>query len=250
MVRLWKKTRRGFRAGSPVCVVMASALHGADAQGSAVDRGDGATPATVAVASAAPSPTIPPLATPEAIRVHEIAFRVHSLDLHFDQGTASAFGASYVHAWERWNSYGPQKVLGGVTWAGLGVDGRVVTRGFGSIDGGLTYAVGRISAFGDAGGMSLELAGGLGYGTSTKPFPCAAPAVFVSVYYMEFGYSYQFPVPGFARPDWLSSHQFSLRIHIPLHRYAKREWDESFLRIAPRTVPAHSNENVEPSPAP
>jgi hypothetical protein len=79
---------------------------------------------------------------------------------------------------------------------------------------------------GDAGGFGLELAAGVACGTSTAPFPAAAPGVFVGFYYLELGYSYQFPFPGFARPDWLSSHQFSLRIHIPVHRYAKREWDD------------------------
>jgi hypothetical protein len=149
--------------------------------------------------------------------------RVHVLGFQYDQGTASAFGASYVHAWESRTSYGR---LGGEFWSGLGIDGRVVTRGFQRVDGGLTYAVGRISGVGDAGGFGLELAAGGGFGTSTAPFPSAAPGVFLGVYWVELGYSYQFPLPGFARPDWLSSHQFSLRINIPFDHYATREWDD------------------------
>jgi hypothetical protein len=155
--------------------------------------------------------------------LHHTESLAHVLGPTYDQGRTSAFGASYLHAWEWGNSYGG---LGGDFWAGLGIDGRVVTHGFQRVDGGLTYAVARISGVGDAGGFGLELATGLGYGASTAPFPSAAPGVFLGLYYIEFGYSYQFPFPGFARPDWLSSHQFSLRINIPVYRYAKREWNE------------------------
>jgi hypothetical protein len=101
------------------------------------------------------------------------------------------------------------------------------------VDGGLAYAVGRSSSITEwTGGLGigLELATGVGFGTGTKPFPSAAAGLFLGGYYMELGYSYQFPLPGFARPDWLSSHQFSLRIQIPVHRYAQvdgarqRDW--------------------------
>jgi hypothetical protein len=166
-------------------------------------------------AAQTPAPSVP--------HAHHTESRAHFLGLHYDQGKTSAFGASYVHAWESGTSYGG---LGGDIWAGLGIDARVVTHGFQSIDGGLTYAVGRISGVGDAGGFGLEVAMGAGFGAGTAPFPSAAPGVFFGLYYVELGYSYQFPLPGFARPDWLSSHQFSLRIHLPVHRYAERAWDD------------------------
>jgi len=195
--------------------LVAVAARTADAQPSASEGAGNVPAASTSAPVARPS-------APRATRGHHTASRAHFLGLHYDQGTTSAFGVSYVHAWE--SSY--YAGLGGADWKGLGIDGRLITHGFQRIDGGLTYAVGRISAVGDGGAFGMELAAGVGYGASTAPFPSAAPGVFLALYYFELGYSYQFPLPGFARPDWLSSHQFSLRIHIPLKRYAKREWDD------------------------
>jgi hypothetical protein len=141
---------------------------------------------------------------------------------HYDQGKASAFGISAVHAWEFGSGRGG---LGAMGWAGVGLDGRLVTRGFHDVDGGLGYAVARFSGFSDAGGSGLEFAAGVG-GDAHRAFPAAAAGAFMGFYYFEIGYSYQFPIPTFDRPEWLSSHQFSLRVHIPVARYHKRAWDE------------------------
>jgi hypothetical protein len=44
----------------------------------------------------------------------------------------------------------------------------------------------------------------------------ASAGGFLSLWYADFGYSYQVPLLPFERPVWLSSHQFSLRLHIPV----------------------------------
>jgi hypothetical protein len=65
----------------------------ADAQSTAAE-GSGTVPAATT-----PGPAAGPSAPPAGHGHHTVS-RAHFLGLHYDQGTTSAFGASYVHAWE------------------------------------------------------------------------------------------------------------------------------------------------------
>lgn len=175
------------------------------------------TTGLVRAAEPVPAPTRPPR---EVHLEHvEGTQNAHTLALLFDQGKASSFGVGYLHSWEYWRT----SDAGFARWLGLGVDGRLVTRGFHAVDGALVHAVARASALADTGGFGAEVTLGLGAGRDTKPFVSAAPGVYFGLYYVELGYSYQFPIPGFERPSWLSSHQFSVRFHVPVARYAREE---------------------------
>src|SRR5205823_2932408 len=123
---------------------------------------------------------------------------------------------------------------GAMAWFGYGVDVRAVTRDHTALDAVLGYAVARASMLGDAGGAGFEVAAGAG-ADGDGVHAAGLVGTFFGLYYGEIGYSYQFPLGG-ERPGWLASHQFSIRIHIPLARHDRREWDET-----PRETPRPSD---------
>ncbi|WP_394845529.1 hypothetical protein LZC95_51930 [Pendulispora brunnea] len=143
----------------------------------------------------------------------------HVLGLRFDTGArGSDYGLGYLHVHE---SIEGQGGLGVLLWFGYGADVRMVTMEHERIDGALVYGMGRLSTMGDAGGVAFEAA--LGGGTARgETRPAAALGVFWSVIFAELGYSFQFPIDGGSRPEWLSSHQFSVRVQVPVHSYDAR----------------------------
>ncbi|WP_394835005.1 hypothetical protein LVJ94_51755 [Pendulispora rubella] len=143
----------------------------------------------------------------------------HVLGLRVDTGARGTdYGLGYLHVHESTQSKGG---LGMTMWLGYGADVRLLTMSHDRVDGILTYATGRLSTMGDAGGIAFEAA--LGAGTAHgETRPSAALGVFWSALFVDLGYSYQFPIDGGGRPGWLSSHQFSVRVHVPVRSYDAR----------------------------
>jgi len=139
----------------------------------------------------------------------------HTIGARLDVGRAWDFGLAYLHTHE---SLTTRNGLGALFVAQYGVDGRLI-RDEGAFRAGLGLATGRISMVGDAGGFGMEASLG-------STFKSDAPVVaeggfFFGAYFVELGYAYRFPI-GSGRPEWLSSHQFALRIQVPLYGHHER----------------------------
>jgi len=148
---------------------------------------------------------------------------VDFLGLRSDHGgRGSSLGVGYVRAHEEWTGRGG---IGVGMWLGAGADVRVLTKRFDAIDGALGFAVARVSMLGCAGGFDLEL--GIGGGDAGRVAQMIVqPGVSWGMFFFELGYSYAAPIAPMVRPDALSSHQFSVRIHIPVNRSNERTWFE------------------------
>jgi hypothetical protein len=48
---------------------------------------------------------------------------------------------------------------------------------------------------------------------------------FWGLFYVELGYAYRFPI-AHERPDWMSSHQFAIRIQIPVFTHSQKTWKD------------------------
>ena len=153
---------------------------------------------------------------------HEQRSRSHVLGLRYDIGSASAYGLGYLHVHDASTARGG---IGVTTYYGYGVEGRLATDDHSRLDGGIVSATGRAGMWGHGGGLSIELLAGAGIGDG-RAIPVGSVGAFYGLYFLELGYAYQAPI-GFDRPAWCSSHQFAVRVHIPVHRYAVRTWDES-----------------------
>jgi hypothetical protein len=129
----------------------------------------------------------------------------------------STYGLGVIHAWESGSSING---LGAFLWFGPGLELRVVTADHDAVDGLIVALPLRASGAGDAGGAGLELSGGLN--ATGDHLGVLTAGAFFGVYFLDFGYSYQLPVGG-DRPDWLDSHQFSVRLQVPIHRYDRHE---------------------------
>jgi hypothetical protein len=170
--------------------------------------------------------------SPPPVMHHEKS-RVVFLGLRYDLGHADAFGIGILHAHEEGTSSGG---LGFFGYFGYGLDLRLVSADRSAVDAWLTSAVARLSGMGDAGGSAAEVAVGVGHGADGWQ-GAAHAGFFIEFYYLGIGYTYQFPLGPFTRPDWLSSHQFSVRIHAPLYRYRRRERDETVRSEARASAP-------------
>lgn len=141
------------------------------------------------------------------------------IGLRSNHGRAWDFGVAYLHGHESGSFRGG---LGAITVFQYGVDLRAV-RHDGEFRAALGFATGRISLMGDAGGFGIESSLGLDLGHG-------APVVgevgaFWGLFFLELGYAYRFPI-AHERPDWMSSHQFAVRIQIPVYRHEAHTWRE------------------------
>jgi hypothetical protein len=146
--------------------------------------------------------------------------KAHFVGLRGDFGSRTELGIGYLHAHEREIRHH----LGGFVWFGYGADARVVVGGDG-LDAVLGYAVARVSGVSHGGPLGLELALGAGSGGAGLQGAGSA-GIYLSGYYFELGYAFQFPMGPFDRPDWLGGHFLSIRAHVPIYRYDQRSWTE------------------------
>ncbi len=138
-----------------------------------------------------------------------------------DVGAASAYGLGYLHVHESGTA---RRGIGYMTYFGYGIEGRLATDDHSRVDAGIVSAAGRAGTWGHGGGLSVELLAGAGIGDG-RAIPVGSLGAFWGLYFFELGYSFQLPLAA-ERPAWCSSHQFSVRLHIPLHSYARRQWTE------------------------
>ncbi|MGZ3417526.1 MAG: hypothetical protein ACXWUG_08145 [Polyangiales bacterium] len=155
---------------------------------------------------------------PEQETTH-VTGQAEILGLRTDHGRAWDFGVAYLHANE-WLVH--RGGLGAMTVLQYGVDARAV-RHDGEFRAVLGFGTARISMVGDAGGFGMESSLGLDLGHG-------APVVgevgaFFGAFFVELGYAYRFPI-AHERPDWLSSHQFAVRVQIPVAHHSTHTWKE------------------------
>jgi hypothetical protein len=88
----------------------------------------------------------------------------------------------------------------------------------GKADGAVVEEVYRgVFVFDPVWGLGAELAAGAATGPRGVTIPVASAGVFASIFqFLDFGYSYGFPMPSAPRPDWLASHMFSAHFQVPL----------------------------------
>jgi hypothetical protein len=105
--------------------------------------------------------------------------------------------------------------LGATVWLGYGGEFRLLAPQEGPV-GGQVSAKGKVSVLGDAGGTSFEVAVGAARlpGGSTRATASVGAAI--SFLYADIGYAYQIPLDGSTRPFGLTSHQFTLRLTLPI----------------------------------
>ena len=139
---------------------------------------------------------------------------MHAVSARYDVGSASAYGLGYTFGRMGTGSGYPDAF--NFRSLGLAVDARAVTRNHSQMDAAILSLAARAGAGGPMGGLALELLGGVGAPREGSARALMSAGLFWSLYVLEVGYGYQFPLGG-NRPDWMSSHQFSVRINIPLH---------------------------------
>ncbi|MFU8805589.1 MAG: hypothetical protein ACNA8W_17380 [Bradymonadaceae bacterium] len=130
--------------------------------------------------------------------------KTHFLGLRGDFGTTKQWGLGYVYAQE-WG------LRHHTLWHGYGADLRFITGNEGDV-GILVYGVHRMSL---GFGFGTEIASGIGWQGDDLRW-AGSLGLYGSAHYVEFGYTFQFPLNVFDRPDWLGGHFFSIRVHIPI----------------------------------
>lgn len=189
------------------------------------------SPASAQLIAATPltEPSVAPPASPAAT-LRRASSDVITAGLRFDVGSAFSYGVGFLRVHEeRWTH---SRGLGGSTWWGGGVDLRALSIEGDSLDAVQVNAVGRISMLGCSGAgleATLGVATSVGVranGTQPTTVAVGSLGVFMGVHYLLLGYSYQVPLGPFERPDWLASHQLSVRLEIPVARTNTREWEE------------------------
>lgn len=178
------------------------------------------------VATAPDAP--PPPASPDLV-LHRDA-DLTTLGLRFDAGSAFSYGVGFLRVHEE--ALSRRGGLGASFWRGLGLDLRALSVRGDTLDAVQLNAVGRVSFLSCSGAgfeATLGVATAVGdRANAAQPSTVAVGSLgaFFGLHYVLVGYSYQVPLAPFERPDWLASHQFSLRVEIPVARATTREWQE------------------------
>jgi hypothetical protein len=126
----------------------------------------------------------------------------------------SILGVRYLHMYEhgqiRRLPQSPEVAIG------LGADLGVINVSADDRDkGGIADVVLRAAVGLPIGSLSGELTSGVASGPGAA-IQFASAGAFWGAYYVEFGYSYAFPLSPASRPDWLSSGMGSVRLQLPL----------------------------------
>jgi hypothetical protein len=150
-----------------------------------------------------------PAETPATPRDKATTRRTHTIGPRYDVGTASAVGIGYLYL----VGFPPSEPF---FW-GIGCDTQAFVGNFDRLEGTAFSGVVR-GTIGHSPPMTFEFEGG-GLLSSQQVGGVGHAGVFLSFFYADIGYSYQVPLGPLSRPFWLSSHQFSVRVHIPLMTY-------------------------------
>ena len=143
--------------------------------------------------------------------------RVHHLGLRLDSdGSRWAPGLGYMHAHEfAWVDRGGRSWMG---WVGYGVDGVAVLPAAATIDAGMGLVVARGGVLHRVGGVGIEVAAGAA-GDRFGARGVAEAGAFVTLYYLDVGYTIQLPLGPFDRPEWMPLHRLGIRLRIPVARF-------------------------------
>jgi hypothetical protein len=159
----------------------------------------------------------PPTSEPpdeEAPSHRQVDFLGSRLDFWHDG--VSTLTIRYLHMYEHGGPFERALSLPAVA-IGLGAEAGAinVSAGQDSDKGAIVDAVlrGAVRVF-SGGGISAELTSGMATGPG-GPIQVGSAGVFWSMYVVDVGYSYGFPLASAHRPEWLSSGMFSLRLQIP-----------------------------------
>lgn len=148
--------------------------------------------------------------------VDQIILRGHFIGLQFDVGTryAAGLGYSWAGSTRTVRREGPSTAR----WWAVGPHVRTHTADFETFDAFSLGAHGRL-ILASTGGLGFEAQVNLAR-TSSRFQGTGHAGVFWPIWHvLEVGYSYQVPLGPFERPEWLSSHQFSVRSNLPLHQW-------------------------------
>jgi hypothetical protein len=154
------------------------------------------------------APPPKPVAAPLECASHEDKQHLVGLALDAGRGPYTAT-ARYLHGHRSGQGCGG---LGATFWFGYGAE-----LGVADSAAMIAQAVGRAGIAGDAMAMGVELAGGAATDFD-RPVATGSAAFFFSLYYVELGVSYHFPIAA-DRPPWLSETEFALRAYIPVLTY-------------------------------
>jgi hypothetical protein len=135
--------------------------------------------------------------------------RAHAVLARYDVGSAAqTFGVGYART---------GLVGDAPAWWALGVTtGVTYAHEASAFQAGQLMALAR-GAIGHSPPFGAELGLGAGIGPDGVQGIGQAGA-YLSVYFVDLGYAFAFPLGPFKRPPWLASHQFSLRITVPFVR--------------------------------
>jgi hypothetical protein len=145
-------------------------------------------------------------------RVHSILFNMEGDGHHW------APGVGWLHSHELGATY---RGRGWQVRLEYGLDGRVATPDFQSVDAGMGYGMLRGAIQSWFGGLALELAlgGGADQAGGLGLFRSGA---FLTWYYIDLGYTWNVAFGSEGDPAWLPMHQLALRIRIPVFRSSRR----------------------------
>jgi len=123
----------------------------------------------------------------------------------YEHGAAGeTVGANVAYGFESSEASGG---LGVFLWHGPGLTFALVAS---QLVVGPTY---HIDLFGDAGGFAIEAQVAVAPG---GPQLVGQIGAYLGFYFVDVGYAYQLPLGPLDRPEWMSSHQLSVRVQVPL----------------------------------
>lgn len=105
--------------------------------------------------------------------------------------------------------------VGAIVWLGYGGEFRLLAPQDGPV-GGQISGKAKVSVLGDAGGTSFEVAVGGARLPVGDVRATGSVGASMSFLYADIGYAYQIPLDGGTRPFGLTSHQFTLRVTLPI----------------------------------
>jgi hypothetical protein len=166
-------------------------------------------------AGMASRPGTPPTAVAETVDawtvdVPESKAAAHVVSAVFDGGKSYAFGVRYLHD----HLYGSS----GILWGGYGVEARFTTQHFERLDAVAGLAV-LHAGMGLEQGFSVEV--GLGPGGLDAVRPVGVAGVYLSFYYIDLGFTFQFVIAPTPELDGLTGPNFGVRINLPLKVHDK-----------------------------
>jgi hypothetical protein len=165
------------------------------------------------------------------IREHESSAAAHVVSAVFDGGATYSFAARYLHDHV---SSGP-----GLFWGGYGVEARLITDRVERLDASAGLVILRGGTAFEQ-GFSVEF--GLGAGGKGSVRAIGVAGVYLSLYFVDAGFTYQFVINPTADLEPLQGPHFGLRINIPIAAHGVTVRCHSPLPCRPELPPGFGTE--------